>query len=334
MGKEIEIYGAGISGLVAAINLAKSGFEVEVREKRSRIGGHPKWHPSVHQQIFNLAKTSKYIDIDISSCFHPAKKQIYYLYGNKLKIYNPKNSYICEKGQRSSSIENYLYSEAKKLGIRFVFGKTFNPTIYKHSNAETSQCIVATGLEPKPYHDLDIKYTIIRAFRASQKNQEEDFTIFYFGNYTNYDFAYVASFGNLLFSLLFARRGVTQKNLDFFCKHLMKSEKFSFDDWYFSTGYIPLEQNLVKNGIVLAGTISGMIDPFYLNGISGALVSGKIAALFFIDKKRAFREFNRYSRNFQLKRNLKLLSDKLPAKKYSFPLIALFNNRLKCVGVI
>jgi len=334
VGKEIKIYGAGISGLVAAISLAKSGFKVEVREKSSQVGGHPKWHPSVHQQVFDLVKTSKYIDIDITSCFHPARKLVYYLYGNKIKINNPKDSYICEKGRRSSSIENYLYSEAKKLGISFVFGDTFDPKIYKHSITETHQCIVATGLEPKPYQDLDIKHTNIQAFRSSQINRERDSVIFYFGDYTNYDFAYVASFGNLLFSLLFARRGVSKENLDIFCRHLMKSEKLSFDGWYFSIGCVPLEQNFVKNRFVLAGTISGMIDPFYLNGISGALISGKIAALFFINKQRAFREFNRFTHNFQLKKNFKLISDKLPGKKYSFPFFALLNNYLKCVGVI
>lgn len=39
--KEVIIFGSGISGLVAAINLAQSGFEVEVHEKRSQVGGAP-----------------------------------------------------------------------------------------------------------------------------------------------------------------------------------------------------------------------------------------------------------------------------------------------------
>ena len=98
-------------------------------------------------------------------------------------------------------------------------------------------------------------------------------------------------------------------------QHLLESENLTFDNWHFSTGCVPLETNLVKNSVVLAGTISGMIDPFYLNGISAALISGKIAALFFTDKKRAFQEFNRFTRNFHLKRALKLISEKLPIKK-------------------
>lgn len=51
----------------------------------------------------------------------------------------------------------------------------------------------------------------------------------------------------------------------------------SDDNWHFSTGCVPLEKNPVKDGLVLAGTMSGMIDPFHLNGMSPALISGKIA---------------------------------------------------------
>ena len=34
----ITIAGAGIAGMTAAINLAKAGFEVEVKEMRSEVG--------------------------------------------------------------------------------------------------------------------------------------------------------------------------------------------------------------------------------------------------------------------------------------------------------
>lgn len=332
--KEIRTFGAGIAGLVAAISLARSGFEVEVYEKRGQIGGSSKWHPSVHQQTFDLKKTSEYIDIDLAPCFHSVKKHTFYLYGRTFILDTPVNSHVCEKGPRASSIESYLYSQAKKLGVRFVFGETFDSKSIKHLKTGTHQCIVATGLEPKPYRDLNIKHTTIQGFSSSQRTEEKDFVISYHGDYTNHDFAYVASFGDLMFSLLFARKGIREENLEAFRQHLLESENLTFDDWQFSTGCVPLEKNLVKNGIVLAGTLSGMIDPFYLNGISGALISGKIAALFFTDRDSAFREFSRFTRNFHIKRNLKLVSDVLPVKKFSFPLVAGLNSRLKWVGVI
>lgn len=332
--RKITIFGAGISGLVAAINLSKIGYEVEVREKRKKIGGPPNWHPSVHLQPFDLERTSQYINIDLTPCFNPVRKHVFYFYGPKSTILNPRNSYVCEKGPRPSSIESYLYSEAEKVGCRILFGETFDLEIIELLRTETYKCIVATGLEQKAYRELDIKHATIQGYRASMPTVEKDFAISYFGDYTNHDFAYLASYGSLLFCLLFARKGMNSQNLNAFQQHLLKSERLSFEDWAFSTGCVPLEKNLTKNGVVLAGTISGMIDPFYLNGISAALISGKIAALFFTDKKRAFQEFNRFTRNFYIKQSLKFVADKLPAKKFLFPLVASFNNHLKWVGVI
>ena len=46
--KEIAIYGAGLSGLVAAINLVREGFKVTVFEREETFGGSKKLHPSIH----------------------------------------------------------------------------------------------------------------------------------------------------------------------------------------------------------------------------------------------------------------------------------------------
>jgi hypothetical protein len=174
-----------------------------------------------------LKKTSEYIGIDLAPCFHAVKKHTFYLYGRKFIFDIPSNSYICEKGKRASSIESYLYSEAKKLGVRFVFGETFDSKIIKHTKTETYQCIVATGLGQKPYQYLDIKHVTIQEFRSSLTIQEEDFAVSYHGDYTNHDFAYVASFGRLYFSLLFARGGVRENNLEDFRRHLLESENLT-----------------------------------------------------------------------------------------------------------
>jgi len=330
----IIIFGAGISGLVAAIDLVKSGFKVEVREKRKQLGGSNKWHPSVHQQNFNLEETSKYIGINLAACFHPVNEHTFYFYGRKSIVNSPENSYVCEKGPRSSSIESYLFSIAESLDIKFNFNMPFNLKDIKSDKLGNPQCIVATGLEQELYHELKIKHVNITGFRSSKTISENNSAISFFGEYTNHDFAYLASFKNLMFTLLFARHGVNKKNLEAYQRHLQDSENISFGNWIFSTGCVPLEKNLVKNGVVLTGTISGMIDPFYLNGISGAFLSGKISASFFTDKEKAIQEFNRFTRNFLIKRYLKLITNKLPLKKYSFPIVAYLNNYLKWVGVV
>lgn len=37
--KDLQIYGAGLSGLVSAINLVRGGYDVTVYEKEKKIGG-------------------------------------------------------------------------------------------------------------------------------------------------------------------------------------------------------------------------------------------------------------------------------------------------------
>lgn len=331
---KVTIFGAGISGLVASICLAKSDFNVEVRDKREQVGGSPKWHPSVHQQNFDLAKTSEYIGIDLTKCFHPVSEHSFYFYGRKSKIISPQNSYVVIKGPHPLSIETYLFSIAKKLGVHFVFGEKLDVEAINTAKPGTQHYIIATGLELKTYRDLGIKHSIIQGFRSSRTCEKQESVYSFFGDYTNHDFAYIASFDDLMFSLLFARKGVDKNNLNTFNSHLMENEGLSFDGWKFSSGCVPIEKNLIKNGFVLAGTISGMIDPFYLNGISGALISGKIASQYFINKKKAYKDYNKFTKNFYIKKKLKKIADLLPAKKYSFPLIALLNNYIKWVGVV
>jgi len=174
----------------------------------------------------------------------------------------------------------------------------------------------------------------IQGYKSSMNATKENVGSSYYGDYTNNEYAYYASFGNFLFCLIFTRIGMVNDDLIKFQDYLWKKDKLKFNQWHFSSGCVPLEKNLVKNGVVLAGTIGGMIDPFYLNGISAALISGKIAAMFFMDRNNAFQEFKRFTRYFYIKQSLKLISDNLPFKRISFPAIATLNNKFKMVGVI
>lgn len=246
----------------------------------------------------------------------------------------PSQSYICEKGPQQASIEHHLYTLANEANVKFIFGEASDIEAISSSKIKDPKCIIATGLDKKPYRDLKIRHSVIEGYRASTVIAGDPFITSYMGNYTNHEFAYVASSGNLIFALLFSRKGMHKNNLQTFCDHLQKKEGLVFDNWQYSTGCIPLEKNLVKNGVVLAGTISGMIDPFFLNGISAAMISGKIAALYFTDKKKAYEEFGRFTRNFFIKQKLQSISYHLPVKKYSFPLISLLNSQFKWVGVI
>lgn len=332
--EKITIIGAGISGLVAAINLAKSGFRIEVLEKQKQIGGSPAWHPSVHHQTFDIDKTSTYIGINIAPCFRAVRKHIFDYFGRRIVLNDPKNSWVCEKGPQSNSIESYLHAEAKKFGISIFFMENMNLDKIKKQISNKSRCIVSTGLERRMYVDLGIRHEIVQGYRGSVDTSDENIVCSYFGDYTNQDFAYVASFEQLKFALLFARKGIVDKDLDVFKKRLMDCEGIEFNNWKYSTGCIPLEKNIKKQDAILAGTISGMIDPFYHNGISGALISGKIASLYFINPHNAYKEYNYYTRQYRIKQLLKYVSEKMPAKQITFLIISRINDLFRPVGVV
>lgn len=330
----IIIYGAGISGLVAAIHLAKSGSRVVVCEKRTAIGGPPQWHPSVHQQTFNLAKTSEYIGIDLSPCFSATDSHTFHIFGRGIVHRRPKDNYICVKGGQHGSIEQYLYGLARKLGVEFIFDQSLGVHSIQKALAGGSAVIAATGLEKETYDTLGIEYRTIQGFRAVSDAEEKPHAISCLGDYTGHEFAYVASSGNKRFALLFSRKGIDHGNLSSFQRFLWQAEKMSFQRWSFSTGAVPGEKNLCRKGIVLAGTLSGMIDPFYLNGISGALISGKIAGMYLQNPMKARNEFKRFTQFVYFKQQLQKVFVAMPFYRVLVLPILYVNNCFRTVGVI
>ncbi|MCP4650142.1 MAG: NAD(P)-binding protein [PVC group bacterium] len=332
--EKIKIYGAGISGLVAGINLAKAGFEAEIIESRKTVGGDPKWHPSVHLQYMDIDRTSEYIGIDISRCFRRAVSHSIYFYDKKTHAVNPPNAFLCLKGGHENSIEKYLYKIACGLGVKFIYDQPLDQETLSILKKDRSKAIVSCGLEIPAYQICGIKYKMIHGFRASGITPNKNIAVSCFGDYTNGEFAYLASYDDCMFGLLFSRNSMNSDSLKRFEDFIWEKEKISFETWTFSSGCIPQNKNIEKEGIVLAGTMSGMIDPFYLNGISGALLSGKIVSDYFINEKFARKEFSRMTRNFYTKKLLQDMSTKITFKRIFFPLLVLCNNRLKTVGGI
>jgi len=64
--KEVIIYGAGMSGMLAAYNLVKEDRAVLVRDRESGFGGSKLYNPSLHTTPIDLEATSQYVGIDIS----------------------------------------------------------------------------------------------------------------------------------------------------------------------------------------------------------------------------------------------------------------------------
>lgn len=124
--KEIEIVGAGISGLTAGINLAKAGYKVKIFEKNNVIG--KRFHGDF-QGIENWAfdqdalEHIRSLSIDLTFPYYPVNNLK--IIGPKEKIYNLKlrrNAfYLVRRGIEQDTLDQNLYQQAKKAGVDIVF---------------------------------------------------------------------------------------------------------------------------------------------------------------------------------------------------------------------
>jgi flavin-dependent dehydrogenase len=293
--KDILIVGAGPAGLVAAINLNREGFNVIVREKEESVGGPRGWHPSVHTTPVGT-KLFDYIGIDLSEAFVDST-DVLKLYMNGKEMEGMKSIIatdgMCntERGYRESSLDSILYRVAKKEGVKFEFNKPFTKQELITAPKGT---IIATGLSPGVYDWLGIEYSVFSGYWAYAE-VAKDFVSnrFYFG-ITN-EYGYTCAMNGIWYVLLFARRGVSPETLEAFKKQLESIEGRSFDKWRNFLGHTPKGPQLFYRDFILTGTMAGFIEPAFGGGITGALVSGKIASIAVTDPEKAETEFNRFA---------------------------------------
>jgi flavin-dependent dehydrogenase len=95
---------------------------------------------------------------------------------------------------------------------------------------------------------------------------------------------------------------VSRSSLEKYKSFMVRNEGVEHDNWEYVSGAVPLlvrdNPRLFMNDAVLAGTVSGAMDPMMWFGISGALVTGKVAALAVVSKERGQEEFDRFVRRF------------------------------------
>jgi flavin-dependent dehydrogenase len=310
MAGKIHVLGAGLSGMVAAINLAREGFEVLVLEGAKGIGGMGGLHPSVHTTPIDPAWMSTEIGIDVTPAFHRPKGFLLGL-GDKTFKLNPGPMHTVERGPRPTSIDTLLYEEARKSGVSFQFG------VYLKDLREIPKgSIVATGLHTEMFDFLAIPYETPRGFASTRKTDWDTWCASTLASYTD-DYFYANCVNHLMYGLLFGRKKITVENLEA-CKKDIR-EKFGLDleHWEYFTVRVPTASarnpRLFQDGYILAGTLSGAMDPVALFGIHGALLSGKVAAVAAQDPERGWKAFRRISRFFPVAFYLKQFQKKLPA---------------------
>src|SRR5659263_188038 len=92
--REATIYGAGMSGLIAAANLAREGYSVTVHDREPGYGGSQMYNPSTHVTPIDPVKTSEYIGIDITGAFHQVARPIPVSYTH-LRAHETRHDLVC-----------------------------------------------------------------------------------------------------------------------------------------------------------------------------------------------------------------------------------------------
>lgn len=135
--KEINIQGAGISGLACAIILRKNGYNVNVYEKQKTVGtrfngdwqGIENWSEDI-----DVLKQIELYGIDISFEYEPLDS-LYCHYGQRKKLLDVrKGVYFVRRGMESGCLDISLLDQARSIGVNVFFNHEYHDS-YINVNA-------------------------------------------------------------------------------------------------------------------------------------------------------------------------------------------------------
>ncbi|MEM5781866.1 MAG: NAD(P)/FAD-dependent oxidoreductase [Candidatus Aenigmatarchaeota archaeon] len=273
---KIVILGAGISGLTAAITLAKNGYEVVVYE----IGKRPKpmFNVSIHSfrnygieqgVIKKLSKTSiKLPEMDkIYKIFKfsPSLRKSEIISNDKQPLF-----YSFLRGKDPRSIDQVLLKQAKKLGVEFHFGETI---------PKEKANIIATG--PKKVDGVAFGY------HYKDLNIEDAVYTFYNNRYAPHGYMYILPYKNSgdIVTTTFCSKNEYPKIKKYFFKALKENEiikeairgatKICEVSGY---GNFDIPFSAFVNGRYYVGEAAGFQDISKGFGVKFAILSGWLAA--------------------------------------------------------
>ncbi len=299
MTREVSIYGAGMSGMVAAINLAREGYRVRMFEAEESYGGSRVYNPSTHATPMHVGKTSDYIGVDVSPAFHQLRECPAYFHETMIHfpVYEV---YLVERGNRASGLDALLFKECCELGVEFEFSSPLRREDISRLRPGT---IIACGLDRSAYEMVEMPYLRWNGWLSRGETDMTNNAWLWFDESVT-EYGYLSSVNNLYFDLLFSfGKEVPRSALDRYQVWMAKCRGIEHDGWEYVSGAVPLARanncKLFRRGLIMCGTMAGAMDPMMGFGISGALVSGKVAALAVTDPIGAQHEFDRFLFRFR-----------------------------------
>lgn len=297
--KRVEIVGAGLAGLTAAVNLAGEGYEVVVYEKEKKIGGIPSARPDPAGSPFGLSRLREYIGIDITPAVKPVVRNSLMLWGRKIEM-KPRPAlpvYMVERGSRKSSLDSFLYQRAREKGVNLEFGQAFQTR--KDFLDLPPGSIIATGMDRRTFEILGIPHNIGHAIVAKGKVGDQAATATIYMNEYTVNYGFTSTINGICYAQLFqADRAIGKEDLEGFDRDVRQAESYTLSPWKeVDIGVLPYRSytnpRLFWQDKIVAGTLAGAIEPLYGFGMLGAMLSGKIAAMAQEDRRKALKEFRR-----------------------------------------
>ncbi len=276
--KNIKILGGGLSGLSAAINLAKAGYDVDVFEKRSDCGKR------FHGDLEGLENWSSKVDVvrefvsmNIKINFDCDPFKTMHLSDGKEILENTFKKpifYIVKRGVVANSLDQGLKNQAVDLGANIHFNskmKKDEMDIISIGVAENKRIGVVKGIRFETESD-DIAVALI--------NKEA----------SNSGYSYLLinkGYGSICSVNLYE----TDRNANMYFKKtyeiIMKLFEIDIknEKKVGGVGCFLLKPRFVENGKICVGEAAGFQDLFWGFGMRYAIISGFCAASSIIENK-------------------------------------------------
>lgn len=315
--KEITVVGAGLSGLTAAINLARDGWEVAVLDREKRHGGRPDFRPDGAASPFDFEGVEKYTGIDISPACKHMDRMTLCVFGNRSEIPRGEGSkaYMVERGPRSTSLDTLLFNLAKDAGVKFEWGYAIKSPADVAKLPEGS--IIACGLDVQGFEAMGIPYAPFWGWFAKGPVDDERTLAWAYVDDFTVDYAFTTVINGAALALLFQRdKPPTKRDKQKF-EMVVNEDGIELKGWRDLIGGAAPHRTVTnpvmfKNNMIVVGTLAGVMEPMMNFGMLGAMISGKIGAIAVTDKGLAYEEFKRLTSFFKRSMILKRAHDRAP----------------------
>lgn len=282
----VQILGAGPAGLSAAINLARSGYNVDIFEKSADVGsrfcgdfqGLENW--SDKEDVLKLFND---MNIDVNFKYNPFLK-LKIFNGSKIWDFRCKRPafYLVRRGSKEETLDTALKKQALDLGVNIHFNKTI---------PENGADIIATG----PIKDKIYAAARGITFKTSSQNTAAAL-VNNNAALNGYSYLLIADGQGCMATVLFNNFN----NISSYFKQTKKIFNDKFDlDWseisnMGGVGGFSSENVFRRDKSLYVGEAAGLQDFLWGFGIKSAVTSGYLAAKSIIHGK----DYQKCAENF------------------------------------